>query len=154
MATVLDVAAYVLSRTGDVSTMKLQKLVYYSQAYHLVKTDRPLFLEEIEAWANGPVAPRLFALHRGAYVVNERDLPPLADARRITAGEAETIDHVVRVLGSYTGASLSDLTHSEGPWKDARKGLPDGARSNALIDHASLRRYYSQPGIGNPVFLS
>ena len=52
---VLDVAAYILKKLGSMTTMKLQKLVYYSQAWSLVWDEQSLFIESIEAWANGPV---------------------------------------------------------------------------------------------------
>ena len=51
---VFDVAAYILEQKGSMTTMKLQKLVYYSQAWSLVWDEKPLFEEAIEAWANGP----------------------------------------------------------------------------------------------------
>jgi uncharacterized phage-associated protein len=57
MVSVDDVAAYILEQRGPMSAMKLQKLVYYSQAWSLVWEDRPLFREEIQAWASGPVVP-------------------------------------------------------------------------------------------------
>lgn len=42
-----DVAAALLARTGSITTMKLQKLVFYSQAWHLAFTGGPLFPETI-----------------------------------------------------------------------------------------------------------
>ena len=74
MASVNDVAQYVLNRIGYTSTMKLQKLVFYSQAYSLASTGKPLFEDRIEAWANGPVVPSLFSEHRGRYVIGPEDL--------------------------------------------------------------------------------
>jgi len=59
MANVRDVAQYILGKVGQTSTWKLQKLVYYSQAWHSVWEDEPLFDAGIEAWANGPVCPEL-----------------------------------------------------------------------------------------------
>ncbi len=64
---VFDVAAYILEKKGIMSTMKLQKLVYYSQAWSMVWDEKPLFEENIEAWANGPVVRDLFYYHRGRY---------------------------------------------------------------------------------------
>jgi uncharacterized phage-associated protein len=72
MADVFDVAGYILQQKGQVTTWKLQKLVYYSQAWSLVWDERPLFQERIEAWANGPVCPDLYQVHRGAFVSRER----------------------------------------------------------------------------------
>ena len=70
MPNVFDVAAYVLQQKGPMTTWKLQKLVYYCQAWSLVREDEELFPEEIEAWANGPVVPLLYAKHRSEYKIN------------------------------------------------------------------------------------
>jgi len=71
VATVVDVARYVLNHAGDMTTMKLQKLVYYCQAWSLAWDGVPLFDEDFQAWANGPVCPELFATHRGRFWLNE-----------------------------------------------------------------------------------
>src|SRR3954463_13629493 len=67
----IDVAEYILSRLGPMSAMKLQKLVYYCQAWSLAWTDEELFREEIEAWSNGPVIPSLYRKHKGVFKVSE-----------------------------------------------------------------------------------
>lgn len=69
MASVFDVSAYILKKTGPISAMKLQKLAYYAQAWSLVWDDAPLFSERIEAWANGPVCPDLYFAHQGEFTV-------------------------------------------------------------------------------------
>lgn len=61
MTNIFDVAKYILEKSGSMSTMKLQKLCYYSQAWSLVWDDKSLFPEDFEAWANCPVCPKLFA---------------------------------------------------------------------------------------------
>ena len=71
MVNVLDVAAYILQSAGDMTAMKLQKLVYYTQAWSLVWDDKPLFEEKIEAWANGPVIRELYDAHRSRYHLTE-----------------------------------------------------------------------------------
>ncbi|HSS48337.1 MAG TPA: type II toxin-antitoxin system antitoxin SocA domain-containing protein, partial [Thermoanaerobaculia bacterium] len=65
MTTVHNVAAYILQKQGEMTAMKLQKLVYYSQAWSLVWDEEPLFAERVEAWANGPVVPDLYREHKG-----------------------------------------------------------------------------------------
>ena len=67
--TCFDVADYFLSLvdedSGDsISNLKLQKLVYYAQGLHLACFDRPLFNEDIQAWAHGPVIPELYYKYR------------------------------------------------------------------------------------------
>lgn len=94
MSDVMSVARYVLSNTGYISTMKLQKLVYCSQVASLGATGRLLFPERIKAWANGPVAPRLFRAHRGRYVVDASDLD-CASVRPLSQQEKALVDGVL-----------------------------------------------------------
>ncbi len=152
MVDVLNVAAYVLDQTGPISTMKLQKLVYYSNAYHLVTTGRPLFTNKIEAWANGPVVHDLFNRHRGKYVVARDDLPLSRNVEALTYREKESVRHVVSRIGGLTGAQLSELTHSEQPWADQRVGVAPGDRSSNKITLEAIRSFYSSPVCTNPVF--
>lgn len=140
MATVFDVARYILNHCGRMSAMKLQKLVYYAQAWHLVWEDRPLFSERIEAWANGPVVPALYAAHRREFEVSADTMR--GDARRLDADERESIDEVVTFYGRKDALWLSQLTHREPPWKDARKGLQPGERGTREITQAAMREYY------------
>jgi uncharacterized phage-associated protein len=140
MASAHDVAAYILSREGRMTAMKLQKLVYYSQAWSVVWDERPLFPEKIEAWANGPVVRELYDAHRGSFEVSEW---PRGDARHLTREERETVDAVLGFYGSRSAQWLSDLTHREQPWLSARRGLPDGERGNREITLSSLEEYYS-----------
>src|SRR5919112_525097 len=127
MKSVLDVAAYILEKLGPMTAMKLQKLVYYSQAWSLVWDEKPLFREKVEAWANGPVVRRLFDVHKGQFKVKE---VVGGDPARLKAEERETIDAVLAFYGRKSSQWLSDLTHLEAPWRNARAGLADGTRGN------------------------
>lgn len=140
MASVHDVAAHILDRMGSMTAMKLQKLVYYSQAWHLVWDEEQLFSERIEAWANGPVAPALFALHRGKFTV---DVPwASGSASNLTANEIETVNAIITSYGPKSGRDLSILTHAEMPWRMARVGLAPTAISTNEITLASMADYY------------
>ena len=135
-----DVAAYILKKTGPISAMKLQKLVYYSQAWSLVWDEAPLFRERIEAWANGPVVKELYDVHRGQFEVSKW---PQGDRHALCDEQRETVDAVLGYYGDKTAQWLSDLTHREKPWRDARKGLDDGERGNCPITLAAMAEYYS-----------
>lgn len=141
MASVKDVAAFILRECGEMTAMKLQKLVYYAQAWSLVWDERPLFPERIEAWANGPVCPDLYRWHQGLFRVEKGNLP--GNPGNIDATGAETIQAVLKYYGDKSAQWLSDLTHSEAPWRDARAGLTDGERGNAPITHAAMAEYYA-----------
>lgn len=151
MKAILDIAQYILEQTGYISTMKLQKLAYYSQALCLVKTNEPLFSDEMEAWANGPVSPVLFNAHRGKYVVSKNDLDIKGQTSPLSDAEKNVVNQVISCLGEYTGEQLSDLTHNENPWIEARKGLSLRDRGNEIIPKASMEKYYSSPN-KNPLF--
>lgn len=140
MVTVHDVAAYILEKMGTMTALKLQKLLYYCQAWSLVWDERPLFPEPIEAWANGPVVRRVYAHHRQQYNVASW---PLGDVNNLNVAQRDTIDRVIAFYGDKSSQWLSDLTHKEGPWRLARRGLPDNARGDAIITHASMAEYYS-----------
>ena len=121
MATVFDVVKYILNKYGEMSAMKLQKLVFYSQAMSLVWDDVPLFDEEFEAWAKGPVCRELFNAHKGKFMLHDSDfLKPYApDISR-----------------------LSDMVHQEKPWLDAHGNCPAGAHCSNVISKESMEEYY------------
>jgi len=120
--------------------MNLQKLVYYCQAWSLVWDGKPLFKERIEAWANGPVVSELYNLCRGEYFISDI---PKGDSNNIISKQRETILAVLKYYGDKSPQWLSDLTHSEDPWRKAREGIPEGVRSNKEITLASMEEYYS-----------
>lgn len=139
MATVHDVAAYILQRQGEMTTWKLQKLVYYSQAWHLVWDDEKLFEAPIKAWANGPVVPQLYREYSGLFKVHAASK---GDPSKLTRSERETVDSVLGFYGHRTGHWLSELTHQERPWQAAREGLSPGERGNQEITASSMAEYY------------
>lgn len=142
MARVNDVARYILeSVDSDVSTMKLQKLVYYAQAWSLVWDEKPLFDSRIEAWANGPVCRDLYVLHRGEFTASTDMFP--GDSNRLTADEKDTIDAVLAAYGHLNGQQLSDLSHNERPWREAREGTADGAPSAKEVSPEVMQDFYS-----------
>ncbi|MBU3029757.1 Panacea domain-containing protein [Paracoccus marinaquae] len=135
MANVFDAATYILEQCGPMTTMKLQKLIYYSQAWSTVWDDDVIFPEAIEAWQNGPVVRELWQETKGRFRI---DAVSKGTSANLTDTQKETID---RVLGFYSNKDaqwLSDLTHMEDPWKMA---YAEG--QNTEIFPAWLVEYYS-----------
>lgn len=151
MASAIDVAAYILEQVGTVTTMKLQKLVYYTQARYLIANDRPLFNDRIEAWANGPVSPDLFHVHSRKYMVGRGDLGSFGSSSALSVSQQKAADKVVELFGSYSGEQLREMTHREAPWADARRGYKPGERCGVEITINAMRSYYSSPACPNPV---
>lgn len=140
MANVNDVAVYILEKSSTMSTMKLQKLVYYCQAWSLVWDEQPLFDSRIEAWANGPVTVELFKEHKGRFTARKDMFP--GQPSRLAEPEKTTIDAVLEAYGELTGQQLSDLSHSERPWQEARQGLAPGAASHAEVSKDTMQEFY------------
>lgn len=140
MANVFDVAKYILQKQGGMTTMKLQKLVYYCQAWSLVWDSKRLFNDPVQAWASGPVVPSLYKIHRGEYLITEL---PFGTTDSLTQKQKETIDAVLNAYGDKPAQWLADLTHMEQPWIDARKGFEPGENCENEITHASTVEYYS-----------
>ena len=143
IVSVFDVAKYVLSRLDEpCTTMKLHKLLYYCQAWYLVWEDKPLFKEDIEAWANGPVIRALFNFHQGMYWAAIDQLT-LGNPSKLNAVQREDIDNVLTFYGNKTSQWLIDQTLIETPWLNARKGMLPNERGNRIIPLEAISEYYS-----------
>lgn len=141
MASVFDVAKYVIRSIHPITTMKMQKLVYYCQAWSLAWDEVPLFPEDFEAWANGPVCPPLFDKHRGIYRLDSDFLKDMPDCQ-FTESERETMDIVLDCYGDKSPEWLGELTHMEPPWKMARGSTPLGEPCYNVITKESMMSYY------------
>jgi len=144
MTNVHDVATYILQRLDmSVSTMKLQKLTFFSQGWSLALLDQPLFDEDFQAWKNGPVCYELFNRHRGLYSVSvwQGDPSSLDESQRIV------LDASLNNYGALTGIQLSELTHMPGsPWAVARSiaGINDGSFSQVTIAKPIIGTYFKR----------
>ena len=143
VVSVFDVAQYVLSKLEEpCTTMKLHKLLYYCQAWYLVWEDKPLYKENIEAWANGPVIRELFNFHQGLYWITLNHLT-LGNPSKLSVNQKEDIDSVISFYGNKTSQWLIDQTHIESPWRNARKGMLPNERGSRIIPLESMSEYYS-----------
>jgi uncharacterized phage-associated protein len=139
MLTCFNIAKYFLVKTdedcGDlISNLKLQKLVYYAQGFHLALFDKPLFEEKIEAWAHGPVIPALYREYKqfGSKAI------PIPDDLDLSIYDQQTkdlLDEVYAVFGQFSAWKLRNMTHKEPTWKDA-------ADYNGEISHQAMKNYF------------
>jgi uncharacterized phage-associated protein len=129
-----------------VDHLKLQKLVYYVQAWHLALYGEPLFRREIQAWIHGPVEPRLYARFKEwrwkPIVLEDLKCPDLPGDVR------DHIDEVLEVYADYSGEELESIVHQEEPWLRARRGLPPLEPSNNVIDEKDMEVFYLKPAQG------
>lgn len=136
-ADVFSVARHVRHRLGQVDPRKLQKLVYYVQAWSLVWRQRPAFGERIEAWVDGPVSPDLWTdgIQHTGRVQSAGDLSP---------EDCAHVDRVLEAYGAMSTRELIDLSHDERPWREARGSLPASARSQDEISQTAMATYYAE----------
>jgi uncharacterized phage-associated protein len=142
MARVLDVAKYILERQGRITTLKLQKLVYYAQVWAIADEGAPLFPDAIKAWGQGPVVPVLFHEHKGRQQIEANGLE--GDSAALTDTERDQVDRILAHYGQLPPAYLSKLSHHERPWSDARKSGERLGHNSPTISVGAIRAFYSK----------
>jgi uncharacterized phage-associated protein len=110
MVQVSEVADYLIAFShehGDpVSNLKLQKLLYYAQAWQLALYDEPLFNDRIEAWVHGPVVPSVYRQYKEwAWMPIQHDPQPPA----LDSGVQAHLDEVMDVYGSMSAYQLGTV---------------------------------------------
>jgi uncharacterized phage-associated protein len=142
------VAEYFLSKSISgteraITHLKLQKLVYYAQAYFLATEGDPLFDDDIEAWVHGPVCRTLYSKYNnyGSREINEK-----CETGFIRIKAKKIMDTVWEVYGSFSGPQLEYLTHKEDPWKQAREraNVKPWESCSEKISPSSMEKYYSK----------
>ncbi len=142
----LDVGRYFIYLANQekepITNKKLQKLVYYSQAWSLVLNGNKLFKEPIEAWVHGPAVRSLYVEYKkfGFNSINEE----IDEASiKITTKGRELLDEIWKVYGKLDAGYLEMLTHSEQPWQEARSGLQGSENSDNEISTKVMKSFYS-----------
>ena len=133
----LDVAEYFLAK-GELeedllSHLKLQKLLYYAQGFHLALAGRRLFDEDILAWDHGPVVREVYDRYRE---FGSNPIP--RDGRQngfpFTSSQKDTLDQVFMAYGQFSAWRLRQLTHDEPPWQETPR--------NGVIAPSAMKKYF------------
>ena len=143
--TALDIAHWFTANidrdAGDsITHLKLQKLVYYAQAWALALLERPLFDEDMQAWAHGPVAESVyheFKVHSWGALPAPESVPDME------ADDVEHLHSILSVYGDFSAKHLEAMTHAESPWREARGDIPPEARSTAIIPKPHMAEFYA-----------
>jgi uncharacterized phage-associated protein len=138
MINCLNVARYFIVRAyeegmeAEMTNMKVQKLLYYSQSLHLAMFDVPLFNDEIQAWRYGPVCPPAYRFYSN-FEANQLPIPSQEYLLEIPEDKKDLLEETWEYFGGYHAYGLSGMTHEEFPWKKARIGLHRDASSTKPI---------------------
>ncbi len=148
MATALDTARYLVhlatpsedEDTDCLCHLRLQKLLYYVQGWHLAAMGVPLFSERIEAWKHGPVVPSVYPVFKDFRLA----IPPTqgGDPDGLSKGHKDFIRSVWERYARFSATALRDMTHREAPWVNACIGLTPTESSNSEITTDALRAYF------------
>ena len=142
-------ADFILKHHGPMSHLKLQKLLYYCQAYHLAHFDgASLISEDFQAWVHGPVCVDVFhelkdkALLYSDLVYTNESIDPDTDFANLTYDQKELVSDVLSELAKWTGGQLESATHSEHPWIQARAGYGPADKCSVVIDRNIMAEFY------------
>ncbi|HNW49669.1 MAG TPA: DUF4065 domain-containing protein [Prolixibacteraceae bacterium] len=102
-----------------ISNLKLQKLLYYMQGFHLAVFDTPLFDDDIFAWQYGPVLPEVYYRYKAN---GNKGIEPVGEVIVLEEKEEKLFDEVFSVYGEFSAIGLMNLTHEEDPWKNTPIG--------------------------------
>jgi uncharacterized phage-associated protein len=156
MISISKLAAIVVSffnEKGDfISNKKLQKLLYYTQAWHFVYFKENIFEEDIlpEAWVHGPVYPSVYSEYKrfgfSPITIEEKDseaYSSLVKNSDLSDDQIELLETVLSQYGKRTAFELEYLSHSESPWLTARNGLKPFETCETVISEESMFSFYS-----------
>ena len=147
-----NVCDYVITsviESGEtLSNLKLQKLLYYVQAWHLVYEGDVLFDGKFEAWVHGPVSRAIynrFSDDKTLYSdIGMSDRQEGFSPAALTENQRDHVDRMLSVYAKFSGPQLEEMTHREDPWVKARNGYEPWERCSNNIDGALIKSYYTQ----------
>jgi uncharacterized phage-associated protein len=149
--TINDVCNYITVKVkgadAGLNNLKLQKLLYYVQAWHLAFYGEPQFAGKFQAWIHGPVNREIynrFSATKNLYSeVTTQDVPADFEIEKLPEDERAHIDSVLEAYAPFRDFELEEMTHREEPWIEARQGYRSTERCEVEIKEETMRRYYA-----------
>lgn len=142
----IDVANFFIDLTcskeeGYITNLKVNKLLYFAQAWSYVRNNRPLFDENIEAWQYGPVVPSVYSTFKHYGRNNIAEVSEKLALDSFSEDELQLLIDIQREYGKYTASTLVDLTHEKGsPWEQ----IYNGDHNHKVISPNSMKAYFSK----------
>ena len=147
----IAISNYILKHYGPMSHLKLQKLLFYCDAYHLAYFDKQLISDKFEAWVHGPVSRKVYQKLSGKSIlysdVSYSKIDKIdedTEFDNLTLSQKELLNSVLEELNPWTGLQLEKATHNEDPWIKARRGYGEADKCTVEIDKELTRTYYKK----------
>lgn len=127
------------SESEDYMTnLRLNKLMYFAQAWSLVLNKKPLFQEQIEAWPLGPVIPSVYHTYKSYGKSQITTIDPQFHLNLLDEEEQQLLFAVMAYYGEYSTRGLVDLSHETGsPWAQACTA------NTTVIRQADIKSFFS-----------
>ena len=140
-ATEFDVALYIIESLGAVTTLKLQMLLFFCQAFSLAWDERPLFSTDFHAC---DVGPKLSSIHVCLAGVFKAD-SSLLDGNPTALDEdaVDTVDHVLNVFGDKSSQWLGRTVRMHEPWRQAWETRSESEVGIKVIEKPAIQAFYS-----------
>lgn len=139
---------YILKHYGPMSHLKLQKLLFYCDAYCLAYFGQELVEDVFEAWVHGPVSRKVYDSLKDKSVLysdlaySDTGVDVDAAFAALSLAQKELITGTLDLLAAWTGLELEASTHRELPWREARGGIDDGAKCHNPISKEITMEFY------------
>lgn len=138
----LDIAYYFLHKAnqdGDtITNLKMQKLLYYAQAWYLVNFNEPLFEDSIEAWPYGPVISKVYHQFKKFKNMPIKYKDTGKEKENFTDKELDYLNQFYNKFIEYSAHTLARATHNDSPWRDA---IDEGEH---IIDNRIIKDFYTK----------
>ena len=152
MNSIHDITDYIILRVkaedkdASLINLKLQKLLYYVQAWSYGIHKKPMFVGDFEAWIHGPVNREIYdRFNATKYLYSEINIEDCRNRSvTLSSEDQEFVDFILENYLKYSGAELERLSHSEAPWILTRSGLHANDRCDKIILPKLMIDYYGK----------
>jgi uncharacterized phage-associated protein len=149
-ANLQDVCDYIIWKINAggarLNILKLHKLMYYVQAWHLAFGRGPCFNSSFQAWVHGPVCRPIYDRFKDTKsmysAVRSRDLREDFNPADLPKKVRRHIDSILEAYADFTDDQLEEMTHRERPWIKAREGYDAKERCEEPISDQTMASYY------------
>jgi len=148
-----DTCDYIITKVAEgsdsINNIKLQKLLYYVQAWYLAFYRKPLYNENqnFQAWIHGPVSRDIFnrfSITKSLYSsIGYENIREEFDMNSLDKDELDHIDVILETYARFSGTQLENMTHDEKPWIKAREGYSPSSRCTVTINNEDIINYYA-----------
>ena len=144
----LVIAEYFINKSQGagrvITNKKIQKLLYYAQAWSLVFNDKKIFDDPIEAWVHGPAIPVIYFEFKKFGFGNIELAIDKGNFSTLTEEDEKLLDSVWSAYGKFDADYLEMLSHNEEPWQMARNGIAIDEYCNNEINTDLMKEYYGR----------